>query len=61
LDYYFTPMELAAATQKTQELALRRKKLEATVAELEKKIPEYREEAARLKTLPTSSSCIKTR
>lgn len=52
LDYYFTPMELAAmAVQKTQELAARRKKLEATVAELEKKIPEYREEAARLKSL----------
>jgi len=52
LDYYFTPMELAAmAVQKTQELAARRKKLEATVAELEKKIPEYREEATRLKSL----------
>jgi predicted ribosome quality control (RQC) complex YloA/Tae2 family protein len=45
-------MELAAmAVQKTQELAARRKKLEATVAELEKKIPEYREEATRLKSL----------
>lgn len=52
LDYYFTPLELeSAATQKTQELALRRRKLEATIAELEKRVPEYRAEAARLKTL----------
>lgn len=52
LDYYFTPLELeSAATQKTQGLALRRRKLEATIAELEKKVPEYRAEAARLKTI----------
>jgi Predicted RNA-binding protein homologous to eukaryotic snRNP len=52
LDYYFTPLELeSTATQKTQELALRRRKLEATIAELEKKVPEYRAEAARLKTI----------
>jgi predicted ribosome quality control (RQC) complex YloA/Tae2 family protein len=52
LDYYFTPLELeSAATQKTQGLALRRRKLEATIAELDKKVPEYRAEAARLKTI----------
>ncbi len=52
LDFYFAPMELeSAAIQTTQELAQRRKRLEASIRELENKIPEYREEAAKLKTL----------
>ncbi|ACB40515.1 ribosome rescue protein RqcH [Pyrobaculum neutrophilum] len=52
LDYYFSPLELeTTAAQETQELAQRRKRLEATISELEKKIPEYKSEASALKTL----------
>lgn len=51
LDYYFSPMELGSTLiQETQELIQRRKKLETTIAELEKKIPEYKKEASLLKT-----------
>jgi len=61
LDYYFIPFELESATaQKTQELALRRKKLEATITELEKKIPEYKSEAAKLKALAHKLLMYKT-
>jgi len=52
LDFYFTPMELeSAAADATQAIVQRRRRLEASIKELEGKIPEYRGEASRLKTL----------
>lgn len=52
LDFYFGPLELEAAKAlATRELEQRRRRLEASIQELERKIPEYRGEAARLKAL----------
>jgi len=52
LDFYFGPLELEVAkASATRELEQRRRRLEASIQELERKIPEYRGEAARLKAL----------
>lgn len=52
LDFYFTPMEVESAVlQASHRLEVERKKLEKTILELESKIPEYRQEAERLRAL----------
>ncbi|MFN3804237.1 MAG: ribosome rescue protein RqcH [Pyrobaculum sp.] len=52
LDFYFSPLELkTAASQASSNLIQKKKRLEATIAELEKKISEFRQEAARLKAI----------
>ncbi|MEZ0318766.1 MAG: ribosome rescue protein RqcH [Pyrobaculum sp.] len=52
LDFYFVPLETeAAAAGAAQGLDQRKKRLEVTIKELEQKIPEYKKEAAAIKTL----------
>jgi predicted ribosome quality control (RQC) complex YloA/Tae2 family protein len=51
LDFYFGPLELElAAARSSQEAEQRRRRLEATIAELRERIPELRGEAGRLKS-----------
>lgn len=52
LDFYYTPMELQTAKDRAlQDLISRKKRLEASILEVERKIAEYREEASRLKSI----------